>query len=137
MAKGGESSVILYTSMSIREMWVVILIQNSFPMKEWHIQHMEKTIIKYIKGLPENATAWEKRQHRRYGGITRVCRQINYDIKHGVTNEQVLELLEAIKTDSTYLYLRTEVDSMDRLAEIEGLFVNATQTVASPRFIVE
>ena len=113
------------------------MIQNSFPMKEWHIQHMEKTVIKYIKGLPENATAWEKRQHRRYGGITRVCRQINYDIKHGVTNEQVLELLEAIKTDSTYLYLRTEVDSMDRLAEIEGLFVNATQTVASPRFIVE
>ena len=98
---------------------------------------MEKTVIKYIKGLPENATAWEKRQHRRYGGITRVCRQINYDIKHGVTNEQVLELLQAIKTDSTYLYLRTEVDCMDRLAEIEGLFANATQTVASPRFIVE
>ena len=75
-------------------------------MKEWHIQHMEKTVIKYIKGLPENATAWEKRQHRRYGGITRVCRQINYDIKHGVTNEQVLELLEAIKTDSSYLDLK-------------------------------
>ncbi|MGB7881822.1 MAG: hypothetical protein WBL44_03795 [Nitrososphaeraceae archaeon] len=116
---------------------MVILIQNSFPMKEWHIQHMEKTVVKYIKGLPENATAWEKRQHRRYGGITRVCRQINYDIKHGVTNEQVLELLEAIKTDSTYLYLRNDVDCMDRLTEIEGLFIRTPQSVASPRFIVE
>jgi hypothetical protein len=116
---------------------VIILIQNSFPMKEWHIQHMEKTIIKYIKGLPENATAWEKRQHRRYGGITRVCRQINYDIKHGVTNEQVLELLEAIKSDSLYLDLRNDVDCMDRLAEIESLFDHTTQTVASPRFLVE
>lgn len=98
---------------------------------------MEKTIIKYIKGLPENATAWEKRQHRRYGGITRVCRQINYDIKHGVTNEQVLELLEAIKSGSLYLDLRNDVDCMDRLAEIESLFDHTTQTVASPRFLVE
>ena len=96
---------------------------------------MEKTVIKYIKGLPENATAWEKRQHRRYGGITRVCRQINYDIKHGVTNEQVLELLEAIKTDSPYIDLRDGVGSMDRLAEIESLFVHTTQTVANPRFL--
>jgi hypothetical protein len=75
--------------------------------------------------------------HRRYGGITRVCRQINYDIKHGVTNDQVLELLEAIKTDSTYLYLRNDVDCMDRLTEIEGLFIRTPRNVASPRFIVE
>jgi hypothetical protein len=66
---------------------------------------MEKTVIKYITGLTENATAWEKRQHRRYGGITGVYTQINYDIKHGVTNEEVLELLEAIKNDSSYLNL--------------------------------
>jgi hypothetical protein len=113
------------------------LTQNSFPMKEWHIQHMEKTILKYIVGLPENATAWEKRQHRRYGGITRVYRQINYDIKHGVTNEEVLELLEVIKNDSSYLDLRNNVNSMDRLAEIENLFVHATPSTASPRFIVK
>lgn len=113
------------------------MIQNSFPMREWHIQHMEKTVIKYITGLTENATAWEKRQHRRYGGITRVYRQINYDIKHGVTNEEVLELLEAIKKDSSYLNLRNDANCMNRLAEIESLFVHATQSLASPRFIVE
>jgi hypothetical protein len=113
------------------------LIQNSFPMREWHIQHMEKTVIKYITGLPENAIAWEKRQHRRYGGITRIYRQINYDIKHGATNEEVLELLEAIKNDSSYLNLRNDANCMNRLAEIESLFVHATQSLASPRFIVE
>jgi transcription initiation factor IIE alpha subunit len=106
-------------------------------MREWHIQHMEKTVIKYITGLTENATAWEKRQHRRYGGITRVYRQINYDIKHGVTNEEVLELLEAIKNDSSYLNLRNDTNCMNRLAEIESLFVHVTQSLASPRFIVE
>lgn len=113
------------------------MIQNSFPMREWHIQHMEKTVIKYITGLTENATAWEKRQHRRYGGITRAYRQINYDIKHGVTNEEVLELLEVIKKDSSYLNLRNDANCMNRLAEIESLFVHATQSLASPRFIVE
>jgi hypothetical protein len=106
-------------------------------MREWHIQHMEKTVIKYITGLPENAIAWEKRQHRRYGGITRIYRQINYDIKHGATNEEVLELLEAIKNDSSYLNLRNDANCMNRLAEIESLFVHATQSLASPRFIVE
>ena len=106
-------------------------------MREWHIQHMEKTVIKYITGLTENATAWEKRQHRRYGGITRVYRQINYDIKHGVSNVEVLELLEAIKNDSSYLNLRNDANCMNRLAEIESLFVHATQSLASPRFIVE
>lgn len=105
-------------------------------MKEWHIQHMEKTIIKYIKGLPQNATAWERRQHRRYGGITRVYRQINYDIKHGVTNEQVLELLEAIKNDSSYVELRNDVDCMDRLTEIESMFVRTTQTNVGPSFAI-
>ena len=93
-------------------------------MKEWHIQHMEKIIIKYVKGLPADATAWEKRQHRRYGGITRVFKQINYDIKHGVTNEHVLDLLKTIKTDSSYVDLRKDVDCMDRLAEIENLFAH-------------
>lgn len=87
---------------------------------------MEKIVIKYVKGLPEDATSWERRQHRRYGGITRVFRQINYDIKHGVTNEHVLDLLKAIKTDSSYMDLRNDVDCMDRLAEIENLFVHTT-----------
>ena len=116
---------------------MVILIQNSFPMREWRIQHMEKTVIKYIKGLPENASSWERRQHRRYGGITRVYKQINYDIKHGVTNKQVLELLESIRTDSSFYDLRKDVSCMDRLAEIESLFVHTTQPIASSKFIVE
>ena len=106
-------------------------------MKEWHIEHMEKTVIKYIKGLPENASSWEKRQHRRYGGITRVYRQINYDIKHGVTNEQVLELLKTIRTDSAYLSLRNDMDCMDRLAEIENLFVHTRRAIADPGFVIE
>ena len=47
---------------------------------------MEKMVVKFVTGLSENATMWEKRQNKRYGRITNVCRQIGYDIKQGVTN---------------------------------------------------
>ena len=67
---------------------------------------MEKTVVKFVTGLSENATAWEKRQNKRYGRITNVCRQISYDIKQGVTNEQVLLLLQKIRNDSSYSSLQ-------------------------------
>jgi hypothetical protein len=99
------------------------LIQNSFPMREWHIEHMEKTVIKFVTGLPLNATAWEKRQNRRYGRITNVCRQIGYDIKQGVTNEQVLLFLQKIRDDSAFSNLRKNDGSIERLNEIEQHFL--------------
>jgi hypothetical protein len=55
--------------------------QNSFPMREWHIKHLEKIAIKFVTGLSESAV--EKRQNKRYGRISNVCRQIGYDIKQG------------------------------------------------------
>ena len=57
---------------------------------------MEKTVVKFVTGLSSTASMWEKRQNKRYGRITSVCRQIGYDIKQGATNEQVLSLLQKI-----------------------------------------
>ena len=57
--------------------------QNSFPMREWHVKHMEKIVVRFVTGLSETATNWEKRQNKRYGRISNVCRQIGYDIKQG------------------------------------------------------
>jgi hypothetical protein len=48
-------------------------------MREWHVEHMEKTVVKYVKGLSENASGWEKRNHKKYGRLTNICRQIDYD----------------------------------------------------------
>jgi hypothetical protein len=99
------------------------LIQNSFPMREWHVKHMEKTVIKYITGLSANASAWEKRQNKRYGKISSICRQIEYDIKQGVTNEQVLLLLRKIRNDSSFSGLRDNDSSMERLNELDKHFL--------------
>ena len=92
-------------------------------MREWHVEHMEKTVIKFVTGLSSNPTVWEKRQHRYYGGLTNVCKQIGYDIKHGATIEQVLLLLQKIRNDSSFSNLRKNDGSMERLNELDKHFL--------------
>jgi hypothetical protein len=84
---------------------------------------MEKMVVKFVTGLSENPTRWEKRQNKRYGRITNVCRQIGYDIKQGVTNEQVLLILQKIRNDSSFSSLRTNEGSIERLDEVEKHFM--------------
>ena len=112
----------LYISLQSIYIGGFLLVQNSFPMREWHVEHMEKTIVKYVKGLSENATGWEKRNHKKYGNLANICRQIEYDIKHGVSSEQVTSLVEKIRKDSSFSTLRKGSGSMERLAEIESQF---------------
>jgi hypothetical protein len=101
---------------------VGFLMQNSFPMREWHVEHMEKTVVKYVKGLSENASGWEKRNHKRYGSLANICRQIEYDIKHGVSSEQVTSLFYRVRNDSSFADLRKGNGSMKRLDEVENRF---------------
>src|SRR5438094_5077501 len=96
--------------------------QNSFPMTEWHVEHMEKIVTKFVTGLSENATKWEKKQNKRYGRISIVCRQIEYDVKHGATIQQVLMHIQKIRTHSTYLSLLRNEGSLKRLDELKQHF---------------
>jgi hypothetical protein len=95
------------------------LIQNSYPLKKWHIENMEKTIIKYVKGLPVDATRWEIRKNKKYGKLSNIVRNINYDIKHGVTNEQVLEVFLRIRNEPLFLDLQNNIEAMNRLGDLE------------------
>ena len=101
---------------------VGFLVQNSFPMREWHVEHMEKTVVKYVKGLSENASGWEKRNHKKYGSLAKICRQIEYDIKHGVSSEQVISVFYRVRNDSSFADLREGNGSMKRLDEVENRF---------------
>jgi hypothetical protein len=91
-------------------------------MKEWHVEHMKKIVVKFVTGLSDNATSWEKRQHKLYGRLNNVCRQIEYDIKHGVTNEQVLSILKEIRTNISFSSIREKEGYSDRLGEVEQHF---------------
>jgi hypothetical protein len=103
---------------------VKILLQNNFPMRQWHVEHMQKIILKYVKGLSADANSWERRNHKKYGSITNVCRQIEYDMKHGVTKDEIMASLSKIQTHSSYQALRRDSGSMGRLSEIEEHFTS-------------
>lgn len=83
---------------------------------------MEKTLVKYVAGLAPNASSWERRNHKKYGKLQNICRQIDYDIKHGVTNDQVVLFLRKVRTDKSFLAIRLGDGSMDRLEEMEQYF---------------
>ncbi len=95
------------------------MIQNNFPLKTWHIENMEKTIIKYVKGLPGDASKWEIRKHKKYGKLSNILRNIHYDIKHGVTNEQIIGVFAKIRNDPLFQELQCDKDAMGRLSDLE------------------
>ena len=107
---------------------MILLIQNNFPMKDWHIKHMENTVIKHVKGLSPDATRYQKKMHYKYGGIVKILRYIEYDKKHGVKNDDIIAILEKLRSDTSYEEIRGNEGFLDRLKEIESSFVNSPAT---------
>ena len=97
--------------------------QNSFPLRQWHEEHMEKIVVKFVTGLSPDASTWEKRMFKRYGKLPNVCRQINYDIKQGATIDQVLSFIQKIRDDSSFSVLRAINGSLESIEELENEFL--------------
>ena len=97
-------------------------------MREWHVKHMENTLIKFVTGLAEDASRWERRINNKYGKIGRVSKRIEYDIKHGVTNKQVCSFLQLLRTASSFSEVRAHNGSMERLDEIQAYFKPGKRT---------
>jgi hypothetical protein len=83
---------------------------------------MQKTVLKYVKGLSADANSWERRNHKRYGSLSNIRRQIEYDMKHGVTRDEIFAFLSRINHHSSFRVLRLDAPSMGRLSEIEEHF---------------
>lgn len=92
---------------------------NHFPLKEWHIEHMKKTIVKFITGLSDNPSRWEARQNKKYNNIFYVQRGLSHDIKHGVSNNEIQMFLQKIDIDSSFIDLRNIEGFRKRFVEIE------------------
>jgi hypothetical protein len=91
-------------------------------MREWHFEHMRKTIVKYVFGLSEEekGSSWKQKQHKKYGGnLTNVRRNINFDMKHGVTKEEVAEFLDKVQYDSSFSDLRKREGTNERIMELQ------------------
>ena len=96
-------------------------------MRDWHVNHMEQMLVKYVMGLSENATMWEKRVNKKYHTIGRICKIVEYDIKHGVEKEQVYTFLQSLKTEPSFSEVRNHEGSITRLNELQKYFNDSCQ----------
>jgi hypothetical protein len=91
-------------------------------MKDWHFEHMQKTIVKYVFGLSEDekGSKWKVNQHKKYSGnLMNVRRNIDFDIRHGVSKEEVTRFLDKIQYDSSFSKQRKIEGSIERIKELE------------------
>jgi hypothetical protein len=89
-------------------------------MKDWHFEHMQKTIVKYVSSTSDDATSFQKKMHRKCNGkIGYVRRNIDFDIKHGVTRDEVIAFLDKIQNDSSFSDIRKGEGSEERIKELQ------------------
>jgi hypothetical protein len=92
---------------------------SSFPMKEWHVEHMRNAIITYITGLSDTMSSWQARQYMKYYNIAAVQKTLDYDTRHGVTKKEVLLFIETVRNHPSYSNLQSNTLSMEKLDKIE------------------
>lgn len=92
---------------------------NSYPMREWHVEHMQKTIIKYVTGISDTMSLWQTRQYLKYYDISNVQKTIYHDTRHGVTKEKVLLFIERVRNHPSYSALQSNDLAMEKLGKIE------------------
>jgi hypothetical protein len=91
-------------------------------MREWHLENMKKTIVKYVGGLSEDdvKSKYKVKLHKKYkGNLAYVRRSIYEDIRHGVTREEVIEFLEKVLNDPSFSGVRKNKGSKERIAELQ------------------
>jgi hypothetical protein len=97
---------------------------NNFALKDWHLEHVEKVIVRYIKGLSPDASSFEKRNFKKYSTLSSCSKQIEYDIKHGVSSEEVFVVMNKIRRDDSYSEIRQDLEVVQRLDELERQIVS-------------
>jgi hypothetical protein len=88
-------------------------------MREWHVEHMHKTIIKYISGVSDTMSLFQARQYLKFYSISNVQKTIYYDTNHGVTKEDILLFIEKVRNHPSYYILQRNKLAMEKLGNIE------------------
>jgi hypothetical protein len=88
-------------------------------MREWHVEHMQKTIIKYISGISGTMSLLQARQYMKYYNISNVQKTLYYDTNHGVTKEDIFLFIEKVRNDPSHYVLQSNKLAMEKLRNIE------------------
>jgi hypothetical protein len=97
---------------------------NNFAMRDRHLEHVEKVILSYIKGLSDDASSFEKRNFKKYSNVASYSKQIEYDMKHRVTAEEVIAAMQKIRHDDSYSEFRQIQEAVQRLEDLERQLIS-------------
>lgn len=68
----------------------------------------------------EKGSSWKIKQHKKYSGnLTNVRRNINFDIKHGVTREEVIAFIDKVLNDPSFSDVRKSDGSEERIKQLQ------------------
>jgi hypothetical protein len=102
--------------------WYCDLVESTnYPMKGWHLEHAERTIVRFAVGLSEDVSEFEKRNYRRYGTIASCIKQIEYDMHHGVQRREIMKIIGKIRHSKKYAKIRSDSKAVLRLEELRGM----------------
>ena len=80
---------------------------------------MQKTIVN-VSSISDNVTSFQKKMHRKYNGKMDMYEgNIDFDIKHGVTRDEVIAFLDKIQNDSSFSDIRKSEGSRERIKELQ------------------
>lgn len=87
---------------------------NNFPLREWHINHVEMVIAEYARGTGKKDT------------LSMAVRYVNYDRMHGVTDEDIFKIMERIRCGKSYSELQTgdKLARLDLITQKLGMLTN-------------
>jgi hypothetical protein len=87
---------------------------NNFPLREWHVNHAEMVITEYMRGIRKKDT------------LSNAVRYVNYDKMHGVTDEDISNIMERIRSDKSYAQLQTQdkLSKLDLIKQKLGILTN-------------
>jgi hypothetical protein len=112
--------------MSHQEIIMLLIERNSYPMREWHTEHMQKTIVKYVTGISNDASLYQRRLYKKYGGnLSNVSKSIDLDMKHGVTKQEVFAFFDKVRNDPSFADIRNN-KGIERLDDLEKYFIAVT-----------
>jgi hypothetical protein len=83
---------------------------------------MQKTVVKYVAGLSEGekGSSWKIKQHKKYSGnLANVRKNINFDIKHGVTREEVTAFIDKVLNNPSFSDVRKSEGSEERIKQLQ------------------
>jgi hypothetical protein len=108
---------------------------NNYAMRDWHLEHAETTIVRFANGLSPDASAFERRNYKKYGTITFCIKQLEYDMQHGVKKDEVMEIFRKIRLNKKYAKLRSNAEATARLQNLEDQLSGAQKIAEEQRFL--